>query len=178
MSKKISQNYLLEQKRLHEINKSYGVASLKHVQTIKNLMFEAKLKSLCDYGAGKKNLYKGLIDLGFKDFEYYPYDPVFPEYGEPERAELVCCIDVMEHIEEEFLENILYEIFQITLKFCYFSIATTPAKKILSDGRNAHIIQKPSRWWLPKLCKYFNVEFLKNNKNGFIVLCKAIETKP
>ena len=104
MNKKISESYLLEQRRLHEINKSYGVASLSHVQTIKNLMIEAKLKSICDYGAGKKNLYKGLIDNGFKDFEYYPYDPVFPEYGQPKQAELTCCIDVMEHIELEFLK--------------------------------------------------------------------------
>ena len=90
MSQKISESYLLEQKRLHEINNCYGVASLTHVQTIKNLMTEAKLKSLCDYGAGKKNLQKGLIEKGFKDFEYYPYDPVFPEYGKPKKAELIC----------------------------------------------------------------------------------------
>ncbi len=176
MNKKISESYLLEQRRLHEINKSYGVASLSHVQTIKNLMIEAKLKSICDYGAGKKNLYKGLIDNGFKDFEYYPYDPVFPEYGQPKQAELTCCIDVMEHIELEFLENILNEIQQVTKRLCYFSIATVPAKKVLSDGRNAHIIQQPSRWWLPKLCKLFNVEFLKNTKSGFIVLCKALDS--
>ena len=71
-------------------------------------------------------------------------------------------------------ENVLDEIFQITLKFCYFSIATIPAKKILTDGRNAHIIQQPSRWWLLKLCRLFNIEFLKNTRSGFIVLCKAI----
>ena len=54
MNQKISDSYLLEQIRLHKINDSYGVASLSHVQTIKNLMSEAKLKSICDYGAGKK----------------------------------------------------------------------------------------------------------------------------
>ena len=174
MTKKISEQYLLEQKRLHEINDSYGVASLSHVQTIKNLMQEAKFKTLSDYGAGKKNLYKGLKDAGYDDFKYFPYDPVFPDYGQPMPAELVCCIDVMEHLEMEFLDDILEEIRQITVKLCYFSIATTPAKKFLSDGRNAHIIQKPSRWWLLKLCKIFNIEFLKNTKGGFIVLCKTI----
>ena len=39
----------------------------------------------------------------------------------------------MEHIEEEYLDEILIEISQITMKLCYFSIATVPAKKILSD---------------------------------------------
>ena len=175
MKKKISEKYLKEQIKLHE-NTNYGIASLSHAPTIKNLMAEAKLKSLSDYGAGKKNLQKGLTELGFIEFEYFPYDPVFPEYGLPKKADLVCCIDVMEHLEEEFLDDILDEICEITLKFCYFSIATVPAKKVLSDGRNAHIIQKPSRWWVPKLCKLFNIEFLKNTKSGFIVICKPIES--
>ena len=42
MYQKISDSYLLEQIRLHKINDSYGVASLSHVQTIKNLMFNTK----------------------------------------------------------------------------------------------------------------------------------------
>ena len=149
------------------------MASLSHVQTIKNLMSEEKLKSICDYGAGKKNLYTGLVESGFDDFNYYPYDPVFPEYGDPKEAELICCIDVMEHIEEEFLDNIFNEICEITLKFCYFSIATTPAKKTLSDGRML-ILSSNRLGGGTKLCKLFNVEFLKNTKSGFIVLCKSI----
>ena len=173
MIKRISDKYLEEQKILHQKG-NYGIASLGHAQTIKNLMIEANFKTLCDYGAGKKNLQKGLIDLGFSEFEYFPFDPVFPEYGVPKKAELVCCIDVMEHIEEEFLDDIINEISQLTLKFCYFSIATVPAKKVLSNGSNAHIIQKPSRWWLLKLCKLFNIEFLKNTKSGFIVICKSL----
>ena len=60
MKKKISEKYLKEQIKLHE-NTNYGIASLSHAPTIKNLMAEAKLKSLSDYGAGKKNLQKGLL---------------------------------------------------------------------------------------------------------------------
>ena len=82
----------------------------------------------------------------------------------------------IEENDDSSIDDILNEICEITLKFCYFSIATAPAKKVLSDGRNAHIIQKPSRWWLPKLCKLFNIEFLKNTKSGFIVICKPIES--
>jgi hypothetical protein len=32
-----------------------------------------------------------------------------------------------------------------------FVIATPPAEKILPDGRNAHLIQEPITWWMPKL---------------------------
>ena len=101
---KISKNYLEEQKQLHsDIN--YGTASLQHVTTIKNLLINTKIKTISDYGAGKKNLQKGLLNSGFTEFKYFPYDPVFPEYGEPVAADLVTCIDVMEHIENEFLEE-------------------------------------------------------------------------
>ena len=38
-----------------------------------------------------------------------------------------------------------------------------PAAKILADGRNAHLIQKPSSWWLPKIVKYFEIHQLMNH---------------
>ena len=42
---KISENYLEEQKRLHT-NINYGTASLQHVNTIKNLLINTKLKTI------------------------------------------------------------------------------------------------------------------------------------
>ena len=45
----------------------------------------------------------------------------------------------MEHIEEEFLDNILNEICEITQILLFFNSYNT-AQKTLSDGRNAHII--------------------------------------
>lgn len=173
MTKKFSDNYLIEQKQLHA-KYNYGTASISHAPNIKQILQNNDFKTLSDYGAGKKNLEKSLNENGFYDFKYFPYDPVFPEYGEPVAADLVCCIDVMEHIEEEYLENVLDEIKQITLNLCYFSIATCPAKKFLSDGRNAHLIQKPSRWWLPKLCERFHIQFLKVAPNSFVTICKSL----
>ena len=39
-----------------------------------------------------------------------------------------------------------------------------PAGKVLSDGRNAHLIQQPSSWWLEKLVKYFDVIELRSHQ--------------
>jgi len=169
----ISNNYLEEQKRLHKLY-NYGIASISHAPNIKKILEETNIKNLSDYGAGKKNLQKELIKLGCKKFNYYPYDPVFPEYGKPVASELVCCIDVMEHIEEIYLNNVLDELKRITLNICYFSIASQPAKKELSDGTNAHLIQNPPRWWLPKLCERFQIQFMNCTKSGFIVICRAL----
>ena len=52
--------------------------------------------------------------------DYRPYDPAFPEYGEPRGADLVCCIDVLEHIEPDLLDNVLDDLARITLKHGFF----------------------------------------------------------
>ena len=97
MNQTISESYLELQKELHK-NPNYGVASIKFAPNVKKIIEDAKLNSISDYGAGKKNLQKTLDDLGLNNYEYYPYDPAFPEYGPPKEADLVCCIDVLEHI--------------------------------------------------------------------------------
>ena len=133
---------------------------------------ENKLTSISDYGAGKCNLQKKLIQLGLKDFDYFPYDPVFPEYGSPKKANLVCCIDVLEHIEESFIENVINELRNITDKLAYFTIALKPAGKILKDGRNAHILLKPEDWWLNLIKSKFNFkEINKHPKRLKLLLC-------
>ena len=62
-----------------------------------------------------------MVALGKKNVKYYPYDPVFPEYGEPKEADLVCCIDVLEHIEPPYLKNVLQDLSKITNKIGFFT---------------------------------------------------------
>tara|TARA_B100000029_G_scaffold388658_1_gene384893 strand:+ start:3311 stop:3835 length:525 start_codon:yes stop_codon:yes gene_type:complete len=169
MNKTISDDYLKLQKKLHE-NPNYGVASIKFAPNVKTIVEDAKLYSISDYGAGKKNLQKRLMELGLKDFEYYPYDPAFPEYGQPKEADLVCCIDVLEHAEENYLDNILDDLKKITKKFGFYTIHTGPAAKVLADGRNAHLIQKPPSWWLPKMCNRFEIKHMQEINGGFILV--------
>ena len=169
---RISSKYLDLQKKLHE-NPNYGVASIGIASAVKDFFQAGKFGSISDYGAGKRNLYHALTNLGLENFKYFAYDPVFPEYGPPQPADLVCCIDVLEHIEEAFLEKVLEDLEKITIKIGFFTIATGPAEKILEDGRNAHLIQKPSSWWLMKLCKRFEIEHLQKNPHGFLIIVKA-----
>ena len=116
------------------------------------------------------NLKKTLNSLGLKNFEYFPYDPAFPDYGPPKEADLVCCIDVLEHVEENFLDNVLDDLKKITKKFGIFTIHTGPALKVLADGRNAHLIQKPPSWWLPKMCNRFEIKHLQEVGGGFVLV--------
>ena len=165
----ISDEYLAEQKLLHQ-NPNYGVASLSLAPIVQKIMASNNIKSISDYGAGKQNLRKGLEQIGVRDFQYFPYDPAFPEYGEAKPADLVCCLDVLEHIEPEFVESVISDLADITRKIGFFSIATYPAKKTLSDGRNAHLIQEQSSWWLPKICKKFDVVTLWREGGNILMI--------
>lgn len=162
----ISQHYLDLQADLHR-NPQYGVASLAYAPLVGRIFSLIGGKSIADYGAGKCNLQKGLKALGLENFQYFPYDPVFPDYGEPREADLVCCIDVLEHVEDEYIDNVIGELARITTNYGFFTIATGPAKKFLADGRNAHLTQKPTSWWLPKFLHAFNIEQLQKEKYGF-----------
>lgn len=166
-----STEYLELQKLLHQ-NPNYGTASLEFAPLVINITEKFDIQSISDYGAGKCRLEKKMVALGKKDFKYYPYDPVFPEYGKPKKADLVCCIDVLEHIELPYLNNVLQDISNITTNLGFFTIHTGPANKLLSDGRNAHLIQKPLSWWVPRICVFFEIIQLELTHSGFWVLTK------
>lgn len=168
----ITTQYLQEQKTLHE-NPHYGIASIGFAHIVGGIMSHLSPPTMTDYGAGKKNLEKSLDSLGIGGYDYQPYDPVFPEYGEAREADLVCCIDVLEHVEPALLENVLADLMRITKKIGFFTVHTGPAVKLLSDGRNAHLIQKPATWWLAKLSEYFqigHVDYYEGRGKGFSVL--------
>ena len=159
----ISDDYRKLQQELH-LNADYGVASLAFAPIVADVMRQSSARSLCDYGAGKQNLLKGLAQAGVTGFDYRPYDPAFPEYGEPREADLVCCIDVLEHVELEWLDNVLDELEEITTRLGFFSVHMGPASKTLADGRNAHLIQNPSSWWLPRLTERFEIMQLQTHQ--------------
>jgi hypothetical protein len=163
----------MQQRELHQ-NPDYGVASLGFASIVKSFMEATGVRSLSDYGAGKQNLLRGLRELGKSDFTYYPYDPVFPEYGDPRPADLVCCIDVLEHIELPFLDQVLSDLQRITSRHGFFSVHTGPAVKQLPDGRNAHLIQQPTSWWLPKLCQHFEISHLQKVQGGFWLIAEPL----
>lgn len=173
----ITEEYRELQQELHQ-NPNYGVASLAFAPIVAELIRQAGVRSVSDYGAGKKNLLKGLTQAGISAIQYLPYDPAFPAYGVPQAADLVCCIDVLEHIEPELIDNVIDELARITTGLGFFSIHMGPAGKVLSDGRNAHLIQKPSSWWLPKLVQHFEILQLQTHQtmgHGIWVIVKPKE---
>lgn len=175
MNAVITEEYRQQQVELHK-NPNYGVASLSFAPLVAELVKMFKFRSVSDYGAGKQNLLKGLHNAGLTNIEYLPYDPAFPEYGEPKSADVVCCIDVLEHIEPALLDNVLADLQRIVNKVGFFTIHTGAAVKVLPDGRNAHLIQQPSSWWLKRLTDYFEVRHLQTlpNATGFWLVVETL----
>lgn len=172
----ITESYQKQQQKLHE-NPNYGIASIFFAPIVKEIIEKFNVKSLSDYGAGKQRLNKTLNQSGVHLENYFPYDPAFPEYGEPRSADLVCCIDVLEHIEPNLIENVLADLAKIVTKIGFFSIHLGAAEKFLDDGRNAHLIQETPEWWLSKLKNHFNVLDQSPHKILGKGLCVIVEPK-
>lgn len=129
---------------------------------------------LLDYGCGHNlSLQENLKPQ--RQFKYQCYDPGVPEYAEPpEPAELVVCIDVLEHIEPDCLEEVLDHLESLTQQVLFATVHTGPAGKVLPDGRNAHLIQKPAEWWLPRFMERFTMQgFHARSITGFEVVLLA-----
>lgn len=168
----ITDQYRQEQQRLHD-NPNYGVASVSFAPLVNQLIKLNQFVSLHDYGAGKRRL-RDHIDV----IDYSASDPAFPEYGPPRVADLTTCIDVLEHVEPSCLDAVLDDLQTIT-KVGFFTVHTGPAMKFLSDGRNAHLIQNPARWWLPKFCERWDILKVSPTAGGFYVIVRVLaESRP
>lgn len=156
----ITPEYRRLQEELHAKG-NYGVASLKYGHLVAEIMKRLEITHLLDYGAGRQmNLMKALRDQGITHkFTYQAYDPAVPDLASaPIPAQMVACIDVLEHIEPDLLDNVLDHLAQLTECVLLATVHTGPAGKVLSDGRNAHLIQQPMQWWLPKFMERFDLQ--------------------
>ncbi len=167
----ISEAYAKEQERLHNTG-VYGVMGKEYGELVSDLVEMIQAKTLLDYGCGSKRSLASALNC---DVIYQGYDPGYkPFSADPDPADLVVCIDVLEHIEPEFLDSVLDHLASKCLNLAFVTIHTGPAYKTLSDGRNAHLIQETEAFWLPKLLERFRLIKFQVRRNGFEVLMKRL----
>jgi 2-polyprenyl-3-methyl-5-hydroxy-6-metoxy-1,4-benzoquinol methylase len=108
--------------------------------------------SVLDYGCGKGAILEHL-KKSLPNTTWHGYDPAVNEYKNIIEKEYDCVFsnDVLEHIEPEYLDNVLDHIWQLSRKSIWLRIDTRPARKVLKDGRNAHLILEDKDWWENKL---------------------------
>lgn len=163
----ISDGYRAQQVELHK-RADYGVASLEFAPLVAAYLAAHRNTELLDYGCGKARLAVALHGRFGNNVTIHNYDPAVPEFREPPQpCTTVTCIDVLEHIEPELLENVLADLARLTLTQLICTVHTGPAVKVLPDGRNAHLIQQPPEWWLDKMSAYFRMQEFRRMEHGF-----------
>ncbi len=148
----ITDEYARLNRELHETNPKYGVGGFRHADQVMVLRDSYDANTVLDYGCGKGMLKKSLGDPNWMS----EYDPAVPgKETLPGRADIVVATDVLEHIERDLIDNVLFQIARIADKAAFLVIATRPAGKTLSDGTNAHKIIEDADWWRQKISERF-----------------------
>ncbi len=176
-SRLISDEYKRQQEQMHR-DYEYGTASKHYAPLVARVINTYHVERMLDYGAGRGNLLKTLVKerLLQKPLKVQHYEPTNPEWAfEPDPCEMVACIDVLEHVEPDLIENVLDDLQRVTLRIGAFSIATEPAMKTLPDGRNAHLIVEGPEWWLPKILERFELHVYQKQLDGMFLLVMAKE---
>ncbi len=158
MTSQILQNSYEVYRQTHEANPKFfkGGSILTYVFEIKKVIKNSNIKTCIDYGCGQAQAWtehrlQKLFDLD----GVTRYDPGIVKFSKKPQvpADLVLCIDVLEHVPEECVDEVLEEISSLSKKVIFFNISTRLSTKILTDGSNAHATVKPREWWQAKIDK-------------------------
>ena len=144
-----------KQNPTHWIGESLG----EYKYQIWDVIKRNNVKTVLDYGCGKAHFHKLLFNNrrtpGAPNINITGYDPAYlPFSNRPkEKFDLVLCIDVMEHVQEDQIDNVLKDIFSFSDKI-FFTITCYEATQTLLNGKNAHYTIKEPDWWKEKLKPY------------------------
>lgn len=154
----ISDSYLSLIKEMHSRHK-WGTDGHKHAEKIYEIMANKGLLTALDYGCGRGTLKEKMKEIA-EIITVKEYDPAIEgKNTRPLPAEMVVCTDVLEHIEPDFLDNVLDDLNNLSLKAAYLVISCRYANAVLPNGKNAHLIVKSPEWWTEKILEKFNGDF-------------------
>lgn len=146
----ITPEYREQNAALHEASAQYGARGDKGAEIVGRLRDRYSCKTVLDYGCGKAGLAKAC------SFPVACYDPSVPMYNaRPMSADLVVCRDVLEHVEEGCLDDVLRDLHSLTDVVMWVLVVLEPSEEILPDGRNTHITLRSREWWTARIGRLF-----------------------
>jgi 2-polyprenyl-3-methyl-5-hydroxy-6-metoxy-1,4-benzoquinol methylase len=139
-------------------------------QTVKNFVIENNITSVLDVGSGRGNVIKILneVDSNIKitscDLKkFHNYNCEFLELDlcdknslsnlENKNYDLIVCLDVLEHVQKECVEDI----FKTLSKISNFTILTIANHSDIHNGVELHLIRENMSYWEPIIQKYFDI---------------------
>ena len=173
-----SSSYIKQLKEVHydkSRSKGFG-GKVKDLGEFNSFMMQWNPKSLLDYGCGKGVILAHLKEK-YPNVRIFGYDPAIDMFNIAPAQSVDCVFsnDVLEHIEPEFLVSVLEHINNLSSRYVWLRIDTRPARKILSDGRNAHLILESDTWWTEKINSHISGNIVYKNLNSKGKLDVAIE---
>tara|TARA_R100000951_G_scaffold114030_2_gene117381 strand:+ start:1710 stop:2237 length:528 start_codon:yes stop_codon:yes gene_type:complete len=158
----------------HKNNPRWGTTAGRFIQQVERITRNTYCFDGLDYGCGK-----GALKKGYKgQARFGEYDPAIAGKDTIEgRFDIVTCIDVLEHIEPEHINEVLREVLGLAKKVAFLVISTRPAIEVLPDGRNAHLIVESGDWWAAKVSKFsgkgsISIESRNNNEISITIYKK------
>jgi hypothetical protein len=145
---------LIEFYRDKHAAEAYGDTSVKYLRFLRPEIALLRPRTVIDYGCGQSRLLDILArDIGFEGIRY---DPAIPAHAArpKEKADLLICIDVLEHIEAEDLDAVIADM-RALCDAAIIVVDTKAAVQTLPDGRNAHVSLHPHGWWRERLSRHF-----------------------
>ena len=142
----------------------YDISGEKYALDVLRLCVLEKTRDVLEYGWDQGPLENA---LGFPIRKYDPSLPIL--HRRPKPADIVACINVLEHVEPERLEEILDDLRRVTRKMGYLVVGTVAGRYFLPNGGTAHQIQEGFHWWLPKLEARFRILEVSEQPTEFCV---------
>lgn len=140
---------------VHENQKHLpGFTIRRYVPKIAELNRRFKPQKMLDYGSGKGFQYLVLrIHEKWGGKLPYCYDPGVRQLAtKPEGTfDGVVCVDVMEHIAEADIDEVLKDLFSYAKKYAFIAVSCRPSRKTFPDGTNLHLTVQPPEWWEPRI---------------------------
>jgi SAM-dependent methyltransferase len=169
----LTPEYQEQLKNLHNSSKAFGNKSVIPEDVVL-LIEKYQVNSILDFGCGKGNMVLALKEK-YPNIKVYGFDPGMESFDAlPESVDMIFSFDVLEHIEPELLDDTIVDLARRTNKVMYHLIACHPAKKNLSDGRNAHLIVENPEWWKQKLQTLPNWKMYNDN----VIVYTSVKGRP
>jgi SAM-dependent methyltransferase len=155
-------------RELHEYDHDYGTSSIKYIEEISVFINYLKPRTVLDYGCGKGVLLNELARR-FPEIDFYGYDPAI--HGRDvlpvQKADMVINTDVLEHIPERDLPEVMKNIASIS-ENVFFALHHALARQILPNGQNAHCTVKPPVWYCRLFSKFFDTVCLLDGQHDLL----------
>lgn len=148
----VSKEYVALLRHEHDTTQ-WGTTAGRWAHEVGKWCLRRGYKNVLDYGCGKGTLRPALAEFGIPVLEYDP--GIEGKETVPGPADAVVCLDVLEHIEPEYLDAVLAHMNGLATKAIFAVIALYQGGRTLADGRPAHLIVEDQDWWKERIARHW-----------------------